>query len=89
MFCKIFQMKIFNFFAFAPIMCSLAAQQTMMRGRHLVQNDTLVEIDIDEIDRTHLKIFAGGQTLFCNPKTPPLSHSWSYECSTEAYPSLK
>lgn len=39
-----------------------------------------IEIDIDKLNNTNYKILIDKQYYSCTPKTPPLSHSWSYEC---------
>jgi len=41
-----------------------------------------IEIDIDKIYNDNYKIYIGNKIFSCTPKTPPLSHGWSYECET-------
>ena len=38
------------------------------------------EVDIDKLGNTSYKIWIDDKYYTCKPKTPPLSHSWSYEC---------
>jgi hypothetical protein len=41
-----------------------------------------IEIDIDELKNNSYKIFIDNKQFYCTPKTPPLSHNWSYECES-------
>lgn len=38
------------------------------------------EVDIDKLGNSSYKIWIEDNSYSCTPKTPPLSHSWSYEC---------
>jgi len=38
------------------------------------------ELDIDQTNTSLYTIWIGDKYYSCTPKTPPLSHSWSYEC---------
>lgn len=38
------------------------------------------EIDIDQLNNTNYMIHVGEKAYTCNPKKPPISHGWSYEC---------
>lgn len=48
-----------------------------------IENSTVskTEIDIDKIDDTHFRISVDGKLFDCYPATPPVAHSWTYECS--------
>ena len=39
------------------------------------------EIDIDKKNNSTYLIIVDNKSFFCTPKTPPLSHGWSYECA--------
>lgn len=39
------------------------------------------EVDIDKMNTSSYKIWINEKYYSCTPKTPPLSHSWSYECT--------
>lgn len=43
-----------------------------------------IEIDIDRLtNSTNAVLITVDHKIYgCSPKTPPLSHSWSYECET-------
>lgn len=38
------------------------------------------EVDIDKLGNSSYKIWIENKYFSCTPKTPPLSHSWAYEC---------
>ena len=48
-----------------------------------------LEIDIDRINNTNYKIFIDNQYYSCTPKSPPLSHSWSYNCVSNNHRNLR
>jgi len=35
---------------------------------------------VNDIDKKHVHIVFDNLELYCKIKSPPLSHSWSYEC---------
>jgi len=37
-------------------------------------------VDIDKESNSSYHIIIDNKEFYCTPKTPPLSHSWSYEC---------
>lgn len=63
-------------------MIMTSAVLVLLRWTTNVHNGTHV-IDVDEIDPTHFHITFDDRSLRCIPKTPPLSHSWSYECQED------
>lgn len=48
-----------------------------------------IEIDIDKINTTNYKILIDKQYYLCTPKSPPSSHSWSYECALNNHRNLR
>jgi len=43
-----------------------------------------IEIDVDVVNTTTRRVFLNETIYLCKIKTPPLSHSWAYECDIEA-----
>jgi hypothetical protein len=55
----------------------------LRRQTQIAENGT-TEIDIDILENNRVKIFVGSDQIFyCDPATPPLSHSWVYECKKQ------